>query len=44
MSRNTSTAQKIKTLLIEISPLIDEYTALTCPQCRDVAASSGAAF
>ncbi len=36
MIENTESAEKIKELLIEISPLIEEYTALVCPDCRDV--------
>lgn len=32
----TAQAGRLKDLLIELSPLIEEYTALTCPDCRDV--------
>ena len=31
-----SCAEQLKELLIEISPLIEEYTAMVCPGCRDV--------
>ncbi len=30
------TAEKLKQLLIESSPLIEEYTAAVCPDCADV--------
>lgn len=37
MNRNPSEqALRIKRLLIECSPLIEEYTSLVCPSCRDV--------
>lgn len=29
-------AQRLKDLLIELSPLVQEYTADVCPDCRDV--------
>jgi hypothetical protein len=29
-------AEKLKKLLIESSPLIEEYTSVVCPDCRDV--------
>ena len=31
-----SSAEKVKELLIEISPMIEEYTAMACPGCQDV--------
>jgi hypothetical protein len=30
------TAENIKQLLIDLSPLIEEYTSLVCPGCNDV--------
>lgn len=30
------TAEELKKLLIESSPLIEEFTAITCPGCTDV--------
>ena len=37
MNKNLSAAaEKQKQLLIEISPMIEEYTSLVCPDCRDV--------
>jgi hypothetical protein len=36
MSRIVSAAKKIKQLLIDLSPMIEEYTARVCPDCRDV--------
>ncbi len=38
------TARKLKDLLIRISPLIEEYTAATCPGCRDVCCKQKRAF
>ena len=32
----TETARKLKALLIKLSPLIEDYTATTCPGCTDV--------
>lgn len=29
-------AEKLKTLLIVLSPLIEEYTATVCPDCQDI--------
>ena len=29
-------AEKLKQLLIDASPLIEEYTSMVCPACRDV--------
>jgi hypothetical protein len=31
-----ASAEKLKQLLIDISPMIEEYTARVCPVCRDV--------
>ncbi len=36
MIETTSSAEKLKELLIEISPMIEEFTAQVCPDCRDV--------
>ncbi len=36
MRKTTSTAEKQKKLLIELSPVIEAYTAAVCPGCRDV--------
>ena len=36
MATEQTIAQKLKALLIELSPLIDEYTSRKCPDCRDV--------
>ena len=37
MSRDTAErAQAIKRLLIECTPLIEEYTRMVCPSCTDV--------
>jgi hypothetical protein len=36
MNNNTAVAEKLKKLLIESSPLIEEYTAAVCPACTDV--------
>ncbi len=33
---NTTSSEKQRKLLIEISPAIEEYTATVCPGCRDV--------
>ena len=35
-SHRVKIAERLKELLIESSPLIEEYTAITCPGCRDV--------
>ncbi len=37
-------AQNLKALLIRISPLIEEYTASTCPGCTDVCCKQKRAF
>jgi len=36
MNPDYTAAQKLKNLLKEVSPLIEEYTAAVCPGCRDV--------
>lgn len=37
MRRDRAIAEeKLKQLLIDISPMIEEYTARVCPDCRDV--------
>ncbi len=36
MKGRSVTADKLKQLLIESSPLIEEYTAAVCPDCTDV--------
>lgn len=36
MSKIESAAEKMKQLLIDLSPMIEEYTARVCPDCRDV--------
>jgi hypothetical protein len=36
MIDRTAVAEKLKQLLIESSPLIEEYTAAVCPDCTDV--------
>lgn len=37
MTNNGKTkAKKIKELLLEISPLIEEYTSKVCPDCTDI--------
>ncbi len=36
MTAPAKLARTIKNLLIECSPLIDEYTAAVCPSCRSV--------
>ncbi len=33
---NFSAAQRLKQLLIDSSPLIEEYTAAVCPTCTDI--------
>ena len=35
-SRSSETAQRLKQLLIESSPLIEGYTRQVCPSCTDV--------
>ncbi len=35
-ARLRSSSEKLKQLLIDVSPLIEEYTAQVCPGCRDV--------
>ncbi len=34
--QKTDAAQKLRELLIEISPLLEEYTRRICPDCTDV--------
>ena len=36
MNDRAAIAEKLKKLLIEASPLIEEYTAAVCPACTDV--------
>ncbi len=36
MKHHATNAEKLKQLLIDISPLLEEYTARICPDCRDV--------
>ncbi len=36
MIRDTNDAEKLKELLIRVSPLIEELTARVCPGCTDV--------
>ncbi len=36
MRPSSDSAQKLKQLLIDLSPVIEEYTALICPHCRQV--------
>ncbi len=36
MNRASAKAQRLKQLLIESSPLIEEYTRQVCPSCTDV--------
>jgi hypothetical protein len=35
-NRNRIIAEQLKKLLIDASPLIEEYTAVVCPSCKDV--------
>lgn len=36
MKEDAAEANRLKDLLIELSPLIEEYTSLVCPECTDV--------
>ena len=36
MNCDSTAAERLKSRLVEISPLIEEYTAAVCPGCRDV--------
>ncbi len=36
MIRDTNDAEKLKELLIQVSPLIEELTAKVCPECTSV--------
>jgi hypothetical protein len=36
MKHDAAAAKKLKKLLIDIAPLIEEYTAAVCPDCQDI--------
>ncbi len=36
MRKDTAAAEKIRQIFIDLSPMVEEYTALVCPDCRDV--------
>jgi hypothetical protein len=36
MKQDAASAQKLKKLLIDLSPLIEEFTADICPDCREI--------
>jgi hypothetical protein len=41
---STAHARRLKELLIELSPLIEEYTSAACPGCRDVCCKQKRSF
>jgi hypothetical protein len=34
--KDTAAAERIRQVLIDLSPMIEEYTARVCPDCRDI--------
>ncbi len=36
MENRTASARRLKQLLIDASPLLEEFTSLVCPGCKDV--------